>query len=97
MEQLTLGKALNESLRQAMRDDDRVVLLGEDIGALGGVFRITDGLLDEFGAASSEARSGSPSAAIGRSSRSSSTASSTRHSTRSSRRWRRCTTARTGV
>ncbi|WP_298039399.1 alpha-ketoacid dehydrogenase subunit beta [uncultured Microbacterium sp.] len=51
MEQLTLGKALNESLRQAMRDDDRVVLLGEDIGALGGVFRITDGLLDEFGAA----------------------------------------------
>jgi pyruvate dehydrogenase E1 component beta subunit len=34
-----------------MRDDDKVVLLGEDIGKLGGVFRITDGLLDEFGAA----------------------------------------------
>ena len=51
MTELTLGKALGAGLRQAMRDDDRVVLLGEDIGKLGGVFRITDGLLDEFGAA----------------------------------------------
>ncbi|MFF3028054.1 alpha-ketoacid dehydrogenase subunit beta [Microbacterium sp. NPDC057944] len=50
MTELTLGKALGAGLRQAMRDDDRVVLLGEDIGKLGGVFRITDGLLDEFGA-----------------------------------------------
>ncbi|WP_312167505.1 alpha-ketoacid dehydrogenase subunit beta [Microbacterium sp.] len=50
MTELTLGKALGAGLRQAMRDDDRVVLLGEDIGRLGGVFRITDGLLDEFGA-----------------------------------------------
>ena len=51
MTQLTLGKALNAGLRKAMSDDDKVVLLGEDIGKLGGVFRITDGLLDEFGAA----------------------------------------------
>ena len=51
MTQLTLGKALGAGLRQAMRDDEKVVLLGEDIGKLGGVFRITDGLLDEFGAA----------------------------------------------
>ncbi|QYG10935.1 alpha-ketoacid dehydrogenase subunit beta [Microbacterium sp. PAMC22086] len=51
MTELTLGKALGAGLRQAMRDDDKVVLLGEDIGKLGGVFRITDGLLDEFGAA----------------------------------------------
>lgn len=51
MTELTLGKALGAGLRRAMRDDDRVVLLGEDIGRLGGVFRITDGLLDEFGAA----------------------------------------------
>ncbi|MCM3778915.1 alpha-ketoacid dehydrogenase subunit beta [Microbacterium hydrocarbonoxydans] len=51
MTELTLGKALGAGLRQAMRDDDRVVLLGEDIGKLGGVFRITDGLLDEFGSA----------------------------------------------
>ncbi|MGM1016248.1 MAG: alpha-ketoacid dehydrogenase subunit beta [Actinomycetota bacterium] len=50
MTELTLGKALGAGLRQAMKDDDRVVLLGEDIGKLGGVFRITDGLLDEFGA-----------------------------------------------
>ena len=51
MPELTLGKALGAGLRQAMRDDEKVVLLGEDIGKLGGVFRITDGLLDEFGAA----------------------------------------------
>ncbi|MFF7292458.1 alpha-ketoacid dehydrogenase subunit beta [Microbacterium sp. NPDC008134] len=50
MTELTLGKALGAGLRRAMQDDDRVVLLGEDIGKLGGVFRITDGLLDEFGA-----------------------------------------------
>jgi pyruvate dehydrogenase E1 component beta subunit len=46
---LALGKALNASLRQSMRDDDRVVLLGEDIGRLGGVFRVTEGLQEEFG------------------------------------------------
>jgi len=50
MTELTLGKALGAALRRAMIDDDKVVLLGEDIGKLGGVFRITDGLLDEFGA-----------------------------------------------
>ncbi|KNY07080.1 alpha-ketoacid dehydrogenase subunit beta [Microbacterium sp. GCS4] len=50
MVEMTLGKALSAGLRQALRDDDKVVLLGEDIGRLGGVFRITDGLLDEFGA-----------------------------------------------
>ncbi|MBU4465153.1 MAG: alpha-ketoacid dehydrogenase subunit beta [Actinobacteria bacterium] len=48
---MTMAKALNDGLRTAMRDDDRVLLMGEDIGRLGGVFRITDGLLDEFGAA----------------------------------------------
>jgi pyruvate dehydrogenase E1 component beta subunit len=47
--QLSLGKALNAGLRQAMLDDPSVVLMGEDIGALGGVFRVTEGLLDEFG------------------------------------------------
>lgn len=51
MAELTLGKALNEGLRKSMRDDEKVVLMGEDIGKLGGVFRITDGLLDEFDAA----------------------------------------------
>ena len=47
---LTMAKAINAGLRQAMQDDPKVVLLGEDIGALGGVFRVTDGLLAEFGA-----------------------------------------------
>ncbi|MBS1674903.1 MAG: alpha-ketoacid dehydrogenase subunit beta [Actinobacteria bacterium] len=50
MTQLTMGKALGAALRRSLADDEKVVLLGEDIGKLGGVFRITDGLLDEFGA-----------------------------------------------
>ncbi|WP_241984487.1 alpha-ketoacid dehydrogenase subunit beta [Cryobacterium sp. Hb1] len=45
-----MGKAINEGLRQAMLDDPKVVLLGEDIGALGGVFRVTSDLLAQFGA-----------------------------------------------
>lgn len=50
MAQMTMGKALGAALRQSLAADPKVVLLGEDIGKLGGVFRITDGLLDEFGA-----------------------------------------------
>ena len=46
---VTLGKALNLGLRKAMDDDAKVVLMGEDIGRLGGVFRITDGLQKDFG------------------------------------------------
>lgn len=46
---LPMGKALNAGLRRAMEDDAKVVLLGEDIGKLGGVFRITDGLQKDFG------------------------------------------------
>ncbi|MCG7634407.1 MULTISPECIES: alpha-ketoacid dehydrogenase subunit beta [Gordonia] len=46
---LPLGKALNAGLRRALEDDPRVLLMGEDIGALGGVFRITDGLQKDFG------------------------------------------------
>jgi len=46
---LTIGKALNLGLRRAMEDDAKVVLMGEDIGKLGGVFRITDGLQKDFG------------------------------------------------
>lgn len=48
---MTISKAINEGLRAAMRNDDRVLLLGEDIGQLGGVFRVTDGLQAEFGSA----------------------------------------------
>jgi 2-oxoisovalerate dehydrogenase E1 component beta subunit len=46
---LTLAKALNAGLRKAMEDDDRVLLMGEDVGRLGGVFRVTDGLQKDFG------------------------------------------------
>lgn len=50
MSQLTLSAAINSGLRRALADDPKVVLLGEDIGTLGGVFRVTDGLQREFGA-----------------------------------------------
>ncbi|MCU1468873.1 MAG: alpha-ketoacid dehydrogenase subunit beta [Glaciihabitans sp.] len=49
-EQLTLSRALNAGLRRSLADNDRVLLMGEDIGTLGGVFRVTDGLKAEFGA-----------------------------------------------
>ncbi|HXD28327.1 MAG TPA: alpha-ketoacid dehydrogenase subunit beta [Arthrobacter sp.] len=49
MSTLTFGKALNAGLRQSMEADAKVVLMGEDIGQLGGVFRITDGLQKDFG------------------------------------------------
>ena len=49
MTELTLSKAINSGLRRALEDDDRVVLMGEDIGTLGGVFRVTDGLQRDFG------------------------------------------------
>ncbi len=46
---MTMAKALNEGLRRAMELDPKVLLMGEDIGKLGGVFRITDGLQKDFG------------------------------------------------
>ena len=49
MAQLTLAKAINEGLRAAMVRDPKVILMGEDIGKLGGVFRVTDGLQKDFG------------------------------------------------
>jgi 2-oxoisovalerate dehydrogenase E1 component subunit beta len=49
METLTIGKALNLGLRRALEHDPKVILMGEDIGKLGGVFRITDGLQKDFG------------------------------------------------
>lgn len=51
MTKMTMAKALNAGLRRSMEDDDKVVLMGEDIGRLGGVFRITDGLQKDFGEA----------------------------------------------
>ena len=49
MAQVTLGKALNEGLRKAMENDPKVLVMGEDVGKLGGVFRVTDGLQKDFG------------------------------------------------
>jgi len=49
LETMPLSKALNAGLRKAMQDDSRVLLMGEDIGQLGGVFRVTEGLQAEFG------------------------------------------------
>lgn len=50
VQKLTFAKAITLGLRRAMADDPKVLLMGEDIGRLGGVFRVTDGLYDEFGA-----------------------------------------------
>jgi len=46
-----MAKALNEALRHSMAEDPRALVLGEDIGKLGGVFRVTEGLQEEFGSA----------------------------------------------
>jgi len=48
-EKLTMGKALNTGLRRSLERDPKVIIMGEDVGKLGGVFRITDGLQKDFG------------------------------------------------
>ena len=50
VEKLTVAKAINNGLRRALETDAKVVLMGEDIGKLGGVFRVTEGLQKDFGA-----------------------------------------------
>jgi 2-oxoisovalerate dehydrogenase E1 component beta subunit len=47
--EFTMAAALNEALRDSLRDDPRVLVFGEDVGRSGGVFRVTDGLQAEFG------------------------------------------------
>lgn len=49
IESLSMAKAINNGLRTAMKANDKVILMGEDIGPLGGVFRVTEGLHAEFG------------------------------------------------
>jgi pyruvate dehydrogenase E1 component beta subunit len=49
MREITYAQAINEALRECMQKDERVVLLGEDIGCYGGVFQVTAGLQTEFG------------------------------------------------
>ena len=48
-EKMALAKAINESLRRALESDPKVLIMGEDVGKLGGVFRVTDGLQKDFG------------------------------------------------
>jgi 2-oxoisovalerate dehydrogenase E1 component beta subunit len=48
---LTLSKAINEGLRKSLEADPKVLIMGEDVGKLGGVFRVTDGLQKDFGEA----------------------------------------------
>ena len=49
MGELTYRQALAVGIAQEMRRDPKVVLIGEDVGAAGGVFKLTEGLFDEFG------------------------------------------------
>src|SRR5258708_17905838 len=49
MAQMNMVQAINDALRIEMRKNDKVVVLGEDVGKVGGVFRVTAGLYDEFG------------------------------------------------
>jgi 2-oxoisovalerate dehydrogenase E1 component beta subunit len=49
MTTLTLSKAINAGLRRALEADSKVMIMGEDVGKLGGVFRVTDGLQKDFG------------------------------------------------
>ncbi|MBI4497342.1 MAG: alpha-ketoacid dehydrogenase subunit beta [Chloroflexi bacterium] len=45
----TIAEAVRDTLREAMQQDDRIIVIGEDVGLRGGVFRITEGLMQEFG------------------------------------------------
>jgi pyruvate dehydrogenase E1 component beta subunit len=47
--QLTMAQAINAGLRRALEDDPKTLIMGEDVGKLGGVFRVTDGLQKDFG------------------------------------------------
>ncbi len=49
MPQMNMVSAINDGLRHEMKNNDKVVVLGEDVGKVGGVFRVTQGLFDEFG------------------------------------------------
>jgi hypothetical protein len=47
--ELTYVEALNEALREEMRRDDSVIVFGEEVALAGGVYKVTKGLLEEFG------------------------------------------------
>ena len=103
--EMTYLRAISDGLRTEMRDDERVLLMGEDIGVYGGAFKVTDGFIEEFGADrvmdTPLAESGIVGTAVGaavvgcaRSARCSSPTSYPAASTRSSTSRARCSTAR---
>ena len=47
--EMSIAKAINAGLRKAMHDNEKVLVFGQDVAQLGGVFRVTEGILDEFG------------------------------------------------
>jgi pyruvate/2-oxoglutarate/acetoin dehydrogenase E1 component len=47
---MTYLQAISDAMREEMRNDERVLVMGEDIGVFGGAFKVTDGFIDEFGA-----------------------------------------------
>ena len=47
--EMTIVKAINAGIRKAMADNEKVIVFGQDVAALGGVFRVTEGILGEFG------------------------------------------------
>jgi 2-oxoisovalerate dehydrogenase E1 component beta subunit len=49
MAAMTYLQAISDAMRQEMRNDERVLVMGEDIGVFGGAFKVTDGFIDEFG------------------------------------------------
>jgi len=49
MANMTYLQAISDAMRQEMRNDERVLVMGEDIGVFGGAFKVTDGFIDEFG------------------------------------------------
>src|SRR3954453_19167469 len=49
MPTMTYLQAISDAMRQEMRSDERVFVMGEDIGTFGGAFKVTDGFIDEFG------------------------------------------------
>jgi pyruvate/2-oxoglutarate/acetoin dehydrogenase E1 component len=49
MATMTYLQAISDAMREEMRADDRVFVMGEDIGVFGGAFKVTDGFIDEFG------------------------------------------------
>src|SRR4051794_29716512 len=49
MPTMTYLQAISDAMREEMRSDERVFVMGEDIGTFGGAFKVTDGFIDEFG------------------------------------------------